>query len=519
MKIPTVMQMQSIDRNASREYEIPGIVLMENAGLKIVEVIKEVLPSLSGKRVIILAGKGNNGGDGFVVARHLHNNGAKAVTFFLGAPEQLPEEALCNYRILNKIKAQVWQLNNEKNIEKLQLALLKADLVVDALYGSGFKGLVAGFEAEVIKTVNESKVPVISVDIPSGVEADTGLVIGQAIKAKYTVTFALPKLGLLLEPGSTYAGQLTISDISIPADLLVDADMKTNLLTDKLVQTFIKPRPREVFKGSFGYLLAIGGSIGMSGAIIMTAQAALKSGAGIVTAAVPESILNIVAGATPEVMTIPLPQTMAAQISTAAVPQLINYMHKATVCTIGPGMGRYPEARDIVSLILKESDLPVVIDADGLIALKDDISMLTNRSAPVVLTPHPGEFAQLTTLTVEEVQENRIEVAREFAQKWDVILVLKGNKTIVALPDGEVFVNLTGNPGMATAGSGDVLAGIIGGFIAQGLEAANAALVGVYIHGLTGDRAVLDQGQRGMVAGDLIKYLPGVIREFEIGGE
>ncbi|MDR1159690.1 MAG: NAD(P)H-hydrate dehydratase [Syntrophomonadaceae bacterium] len=515
MRIPTVAQMQNIDKNASREYDIPGIILMENAGLKVVEVIKEILPALSNKRIVVLAGKGNNGGDGFVIARHLHNHGAKVVTFLLGDPESLPKDAKRNYTILNKIKAQIWLLSNEHNLDKLQLALLKADLVVDAIYGIGFKGAVREFEAKVIKAVNKSKIPVVAVDVPSGVETDSGSVIGEAIKATQTVTFALPKLGLLVEPGSEYAGRLTIADISIPTDLLVDENIKTNLLTEKLVQTFIKTRPREVYKGSFGHLLAIGGSMGMSGAITMTAQAALKIGAGVITAAVPEAVAGIVAGHSPEIMTLPLPQTSDAQISTAAVPQLINFLSKATVCTIGPGMGRYPEAYDIVSLILKESDLPVVIDADALNALKDDISMVTNRSAPVVLTPHPGEFSTLTGLSTTRIQSDRIGTAREFAQKWGVILVLKGNKTIIALPSGEAFMNLTGNPGMATAGSGDVLTGIIGGLIAQNLEVSSAALVGVYVHGAAGDLGVLSQGQRGLVAGDLIKYLPQVIKVFE----
>ncbi len=515
MKVLDAKQMQEVDQCAIKEFKIPGLILMENAGLKVIDVIKGIFPDLIGKRVVVLVGKGNNGGDGLVIARHLSNAGAKVGTFIFGLPEQFPADSRSNYEILANMQEPIWLLNDEQNLEKLQWALLKADLIVDSIYGIGFKGVPSEFESEVIRSVNSSRIPIVSVDIPSGVEADNGSVHGEAVRATHTVTFALPKLGHFLEPGSLFVGELTIADISIPSSLLVDDAFKISVITDKLVSTFIEPRAREVHKGSFGHVLAIGGSIGLSGAIMMAARSSLKVGAGMVTAAVPESILNTVATATPEIMTIPLQQTASGQISTAAVPQLIEKMKKATVCTIGPGLGRYPEAHEIMNLVLKETDLAVVVDADGLMALRDDLSMVAGRSASVVLTPHPGEFASLTGLSIDDIQGNRIATAQEFASKWGVVLVLKGNKTIVALPNGEVYINLTGNPGMATAGSGDVLAGMIGGFIAQGIDAGSAALIGVYLHGLSGDRARMALGERSLLAGDIIEFLPEVLKEYE----
>lgn len=516
MKVVRAEEMRSIDRQAINEYGIPGLVLMENAGIRTVEVIEEILTNLPGRQVVILAGKGNNGGDGLVIARHLINAGVPVSVFLLGQPEELTPDTLVNYQILDNMQAPIYPLQTEQDLDHLTLALLKANLLVDAIYGIGFKGSLNEFDTQVIKMINWSKLPVVAVDIASGVEADSGRVHGLAVQASHTVTFGLPKLGQLLEPGRTYTGTLTVADISLPRNLLTDRELKLNLITDELVQPFLQPRPLESHKGTYGHALIIGGSIGMTGAVIMSAYAALRIGAGLVTAALPESLQIGVENEMIEVMTVPLAETAQGTIAREALPAVENLLGATSVCAIGPGMSRYQEAPAVLYQILKCSGIPVVIDADGLNALSQDVSILGNRQIPVVLTPHPGEMARLTGLSIEEIQSDRLEIARSFAQQWGVTVVLKGNGTVVAYPNGEAYLNLSGNPGMATAGSGDVLCGMITGLIAQGLRPQDAAMTAVYLHGLAGDYAAKAKGQRGLIAGDLIQALPEVIRSFEL---
>lgn len=290
MKVVRAEEMRAIDNRAINEYGIPGVVLMENAGIRTVEIIEEILTGLSNQQVVILAGRGNNGGDGFVVARHLMNAGIPVSVFLLGEPEQLTPDAKVNYQILERMRAPLYPLQTEEDLDRLTLALLKAGLIVDAIYGIGFKGSLNEFETQVVKMVNWSRLPVVAVDIASGIEADSGRVHGIAVQASHTVTFGLPKLGQLLEPGRSYTGTLTVADISLPRDLLTASELKTSLITDELVQPFLAPRPAESHKGTYGHALIIGGSIGMTGAVIMAAYAALRVGAGLVTAALPESL-------------------------------------------------------------------------------------------------------------------------------------------------------------------------------------------------------------------------------------
>ena len=515
MKVVRAEEMRAIDNRAINEYGIPGVVLMENAGIRTVEIIEEILTGLSNQQVVILAGRGNNGGDGFVVARHLMNAGIPVSVFLLGEPEQLTPDAKVNYQILERMRAPLYPLQTEEDLDRLTLALLKAGLIVDAIYGIGFKGSLNEFETQVVKMVNWSRLPVVAVDIASGIEADSGRVHGIAVQASHTVTFGLPKLGQLLEPGRSYTGTLTVADISLPRDLLTASELKTNLITDELVQPFLAPRPAESHKGTYGHALIIGGSIGMTGAVIMAAYAALRVGAGLVTAALPESLQGGVENEIVEVMTVPLAETAQGTIAREALPAIENLLGTTSVCAIGPGMSRYQEAPAVLYQVLHSSGIPVVIDADGLNALSQDISMLNNRQIPVVLTPHPGEMARLTGLSIEEIQADRLEIARSFAHKWGVILVLKGNVTVVAYPSGDAFLHLRGYPGMATAGSGDVLCGMIAGLIAQGLRPQDAAMAAVYLHGLAGDHAAQVKGQRGLIAGDLIQALPEVLRNYE----
>lgn len=515
MKLLTSQQMKDIDARTINEYGIPGIVLMENAGLRTVEVIEEILQDASGKSVVVLAGRGNNGGDGFVIARHLINAGVQVTLFVLGKSSQLTPDALTNYRILERMNADIYSLYKEEDLDRLMLYLLSSDLVVDAMYGNGFRGSLNDFESRVVTMVNWTRLPVVSVDIPSGLEADTGRVHGEAVRATHTVTFALPKIGLILEAGQEYAGTLSVADISMPRTLLEDPDLKNHLITEDMIAKYIKPRPAESHKGTYGHALVVGGSTGLTGAVVMAAGAALRSGAGLVTAAVPESLLPLVETALIEVMTTPLAETGNAEIALEALPALENLLGTVSVCAIGPGMSGYKEANAVIRFILERAGIPVVIDADGLNALAGDTAILKHRQVPVVLTPHPGEMARLTGKTISEIQNNRLEIARCYAQEWGVTLVLKGNKTVVADPSGNTYINITGNPGMATAGSGDVLCGIITGLIAQGLKAHQAAVTGVYLHGCVGDHAAGSRGQRGMIAGDMVGSIPEILCRLE----
>ncbi len=515
MKVVRAEEMRALDKEAIEEYKIPSLVLMENAGLRTVEVIEEVLDDVRGKSILILVGIGNNGGDGLVIARHLINAGALVDIFVWGEAKELSPDAATNYRIVERMQANLFLLKNEEGLNKLMLSLLTADLIIDSIYGVGFKGKLNEFDSKVVNMVNWAKAPVIAVDIPSGVDANTGKVAGEAVKAMHTVTFGLPKLGLILEAGKNYVGSLSVADISLPYNLLSDSKLKCNIITSQIVSSLLKPRLAESHKGTYGHVLVVGGSIGLTGAVVMTANAAVKTGAGLVTAAVPESLLPLVQNHLTEAMTSPLAQTSQATIALEAKPALENLLGTVSVCAVGPGMARYPEALAIMDFIMERAGVPIIIDADGLNALRRDISILKDRQVPIVLTPHPGEMARLTKKSIAEVQANRLNIALEFAHEWGVTVVLKGNNTIIATANGEAYININGNPGMATGGSGDVLTGMIASLIAQGLNPVEASLTGVFLHGAAGDKAAQIKGQRSMIAGDLINYLSDILGEFE----
>ncbi len=514
MKLITADEMKEIDRRASSEYLIPSIVLMENAGLRTTEKIVELLGGVAGRHIVILVGRGNNGGDGLVIARHLLNAGAQVDVFLCTEADQLSADAAINYEILTRMKSSIYPLQKEADLQGFIMALLNADMVVDALYGIGFRGSLSEFETKLAKFVNQSQSMVLAVDIPSGLEADSGKVNGEAFKADHTVTFALPKHGMILGKDREYAGQLMVVDISIPGALLKDEQLKLQIITEEMVRSHFKPRQQETHKGSYGHALVIGGSTGMSGAAVMTSWAALRCGAGLVTLALPDKIIDA-ADLVPEIMSRGLPSTLEGAIAAEAGPIIENLLGIASVCAVGPGMSRYEESNTIIRTILEKAGIPLLVDADGLNALQGDADFLKNRQVPIVITPHPGEMARLTGMTVGAIQNQRIEISRHYAHKWGVTIVLKGHNTVVAHPCGQVYVNLNGNPGMATAGNGDVLTGIIGGLIAQGLKPTEAAVAGVFLHGRAGDLASLQRGQRSLVATDLIDRMGDAMIELE----
>ncbi|KKM08641.1 carbohydrate kinase [Clostridiales bacterium PH28_bin88] len=520
MKLVTAEEMRELDQLASSQYGIPGIVLMENAGLRVLDAVLEILEGeVAGKRVLVFAGKGNNGGDGFVVARHLANKRAEVKVFLLGRPEDVRGDARVNLDILEQMGVKIYPLQAEKDLQRVDIALLHADVLVDAIYGTGFKGAAMGTIAQVIRQINSAHRPLVAVDLPSGLEANTGKVYGPCVQATRTVTFGLPKLGLYLEPGARYAGDVTVADISLPARLVSGRPLKRELLTPSWCSAQLPRREPSAHKGSFGRVLVVGGSEGMTGAVTLSAQAALRSGAGLVTAAVPRSLHPVLETKTTEVMTSPLPETDARSFSMEAVAPVLELARDATVVALGMGIGRHPATVEWVRRLLPQLKVPVVIDADGLNALAGATGLFPSLGVPVVITPHPGEMARLLDVAAARVQEDRLKGAEQAAKDWGVTVVLKGAKTVVASPGGETFLNPTGNPGMATGGSGDVLTGVIAGLMAQGLAAPVAAAVGVFVHGAAGDLAARSKGHRGLIAGDILEMLPTIWRDLEVGPE
>lgn len=515
MKAVTAQEMKDIDLKAMNEFGIPGIVLMENAGRRVADAVLERAGSAQGTTVTIFAGKGNNGGDGFVAARHLFNMGADVKVLLLESPEKITGDAAINLAVWQKMGQKVYTVTQKEDFNAARLFLVRTDIVVDAIYGTGFKGKVRDYAGRIIEAINACNKPVIAVDVPSGLEADTGNVNGPCVRASLTVTFGLPKVGLLVEPGAGYTGELRVADISLPLSLLEDEQLSFNLLEKELVKGWLPFRPNSSHKGDYGRVLVIAGSKGMAGAACLAAEAAARAGAGLVTLAVPEAVYNPVAAKLAEVMVVPVPDTGEGTLSLKAVPVIKDMLKRADVLALGPGISAMDETQEAVREIVLMSALPTVLDADGLNALAGHTEMLKNVKGPMVLTPHPGEMGRLTGLSPGLVQQDRLKLARSWSSKWRAVLVLKGARSLVASPGGAVYINPSGNPGMATGGSGDVLTGIIAGLMAQGMEPARAAAAGVFLHGLAGDRAAMEKGMMGLIAGDILEALPAVTRSVE----
>ncbi len=529
MRVVTAAEMREVDRRATVDYGIAGLILMENAGLRVFECVRRVLGTLSGKLVVVLAGKGNNGGDALVAARHLVQHGARVRLFLDGDPAAVTGDAGVNLEIWRRLGERVYLLQDRNAIQVLQLALMRARLVVDGLYGTGFKGEIRDRARRVVEAVNESDKPVVAVDIPSGVEADTGAVRGTAIRADYTVCFGLPKLGHVLEPGANYVGELHVVDISLPRALL-EAGEGRFLVTADMVRGWLPARAPDAHKGLFGHVLVVAGARGMLGAACLTARAAVRSGAGLVTLAVPRSLQETAAAFQPEIMTLGLSETGAGTVSRAAREQIEEFLGRADVLALGPGLSTRAETAEMVRELLPGLRLPCVLDADGLNAFAAGERPEAGGTAegpfgrrpasgPLVITPHPGEMGRLLGVPAAEVQAGRLEIAERTAAEWGCTVVLKGARTLVAAPEKVTYINPTGNPGMATGGTGDVLTGMIAGLLAQGLPPERAAAAAVYLHGRAGDLAAAARGQMSLVAGDILEYLPAAVKELEPGNQ
>ena len=512
MRIVTADEMKALDKAAYEDYGISGLVLMENAGRQVVDLIRRVTGDVRGRIVTVFTGKGNNGGDGYVAARHLLNMGAEVKVLSLVSTGEITGDAAVNFEIWRKMGQKVYTVNQGDGSNIARLALLNTDLIVDAVYGTGFKGKMPEKAGRIIEVLNKSGKPIVAVDVPSGLEADTGRVNGPCVRANYTVTFGLPKLGMFLEPGADYTGEITVADISLPGVLIEKAAPHRYLITADYVKDWLPSRPSLAHKGNFGRVLVVAGSRGMTGAASLAGEAAIRSGAGLVTVAAPETLHAIMEGKMTEVMTVPLPDDGNGSLSREAGKKILALLEDMDVLALGPGLSQSPGVITLVRDLLPSLKIPCVLDADALNALAGETHILSKLQAPGVITPHPGEMARLMGVTPKNIQEDRIGNAVKAAADWNVVTLLKGARTVVAAPDGAVYINSTGNPGMATAGSGDVLTGMIASLIAQGMKPALAAAAGAYLHGLAGDQAAADKGMMGLIASDIISALPAVTR-------
>ena len=515
MKIATAAEMREIDKTAMEWFGQPGVSLMENAGRAVADKVTELLGEPRGKIVFIVCGGGNNGGDGYVAARWLHNRGARVKLFLAVDRARIRGDALVHLETALRMGIECFDHTEPRGLEKARIAVAFADLVVDALLGTGFQGELYPNYAESIDLINGSGKTVLAVDIPSGVDADTGRVKQKAVKANCTVTFGLPKPGLLLYPGAGCVGEMVVAEIGLPQELLTAATIRQTLVNSDYIAGRLPKRDPDSHKGTFGHVLMLAGSRGFSGAAFLAAQGALRAGAGLVTLAVPAGIGPVIEMKTTEAMTLELPETPSGGLGSDALRLVQDFSARCASVLIGPGLGRHPETSELVCEWVETLDCPLVLDADGLIAVSKKMKVLERNDHPTILTPHPGEMARLTGLTVSQIQTDRLGIVRKMAAEWRCIVVLKGARTIIGLPGGELFVNVSGNPAMATGGTGDVLAGMIAALIGQGLPAEQATVLAVYLHGRAGDLAAASSPV-GMTALDLAEQIPQAIRPFVI---
>jgi len=489
--------MSLFDKITIENIGIPSLVLMENAGRCIFEEIKKNF--VHAKNILIVAGKGNNGGDGLAVARHLFLNNYR-VDIYLAFGE-VRGDAEIQLKILENLGLK--PLNSRPNFKNY-------DLIVDAIFGTGFQPPVKGEIGDLINEINASKVDVISVDIPSGLSADTGEVFSPSIKAKITVTFQFPKICHVLFPAAKQCGKVVTADISIPSSLA--SDVKREILTLKHLKLY--RREEDTYKTKEGHILIVGGSRGKTGAVAMSAKAATRTGAGLVSVGIPENLDDILETLLIEEMTIPLKGL--DRLSIFSVKQIVDLQEKHDVLALGIGMERYEEGQDIVIDILEKWEKPILLDADGINNLADygDLSSLKNRKIPAVLTPHIGEFSRLTGYDTKTIIYNQIELSQEFSQKYNCYLVLKGARTVISTPEGKAYVFTEGTPALAKGGTGDVLAGILSALMAK-MEIEDALKLGVYIHGLSGREAEKAYHMESIKATDVIEFIPQTFRELE----
>jgi NAD(P)H-hydrate epimerase len=513
--------MRRADRRTIEEIGLPGPVLMENAGAAVAAAIRQRFPDA--RRVVVLCGKGNNGGDGFVVARRLRAAGAEAL--LLGRKKDVRGDARTHLQACERSGGRVREVADAAAWSAARESVFAADVLVDALLGTGLRAAPSGLAAEGITELArraEAGVPVVAVDIPSGVCADAGTADGPTVPATVTVTFAAPKWGHVLSPDCERSGELVIADIGIPPEALAGVQPTLFLLEDGDAAAAFPPRPAAAHKGHFGHVLVVAGSVGKTGAAVLAATGALRAGAGLVTVATPSSCLASVAGGRAEIMTEPLPETSKGGVSKEGLDRILGLAGERDTMVLGPGLGQDPSTRSLVRDLVRRCPVPLIVDADGLNALAPELEGETEdaaleREAPTVLTPHPGEMARLVRRPVPEIQGRRVPETVDLARRSGAVVVLKGQRTVVGDPEGRAAVSPTGNPGMASGGTGDVLAGVVGALLARH-DAWRAATAGAYVHGRAGDLAAEASGEEGLAAGDLAEALPRAIDSVRSAG-
>ena len=501
--------MRAIDRWAIDEMGIPGIVLMENAGTTIVRRLAEIIPDLSSKKIIIFCGKGNNGGDGFVMARHLSNLGANVTVLLAALITELKGDAKTNALSAKNLGVPIQELNT-KNINKFDHKLSHSDIIVDALLGTGLSRPATGLMETAINKINQYEKFTVSIDINSGIDTDSGMLIGPHVFSDLTFALDSMKKSHLLHPAASAMKKVELLDIGLPN--YIEQNIQVHLLEEKDIKSIFHSRQQDTHKGNIGHVLVLAGSTGKTGAAGLSALGALRAGCGLCTLALPETCQKAFELHPMEVMTVPLPETQSGTLSIKAKEPILRLLEGKSVVAIGPGMTTEPETVKLIGEILPFIKCPLILDADAINALEKHVDWLDDLKS-VVLTPHPKEMSRLTGLSTQEIQKNRISAAIEFAQKKSVILLLKGAPSLIATPDGNVYINPTGNPGMATGGSGDVLTGLIAGLVAQNISRKYASIAGAYIHGYSGDIFSENQTQTSLIAGDLLRNLPNALKQ------
>jgi hydroxyethylthiazole kinase-like uncharacterized protein yjeF len=514
MLLVSAEQMREADRQTIEEVGVPGMVLMENAAQGAARVILDEVEDVALLDLAVFCGRGNNGGDGLAIARILANRGAGATAYLFAKKDDLSGDAATNLAIALACGVEVIEVPDDEAFVKHETAMAGHELYVDALLGTGLNSPVKGRYGAAIELINSLDRPVLAVDIPSGLSADTGQPLGLAVMADWTATFGLVKQGLMLEAGD-YVGELTLVDISIPPQVVESLGAMAFMLEADLAASMLNQRPAEGHKGSFGHLLIVGGSLGKSGAPCLAAMGGQRAGAGLVTVALPQGLNQVAEVKLTAAMSQPLPETSEGALAAAALPVLLELAAGRDALVLGPGLGQQEESAELARGLAAKVKCPMLIDADGLNALVGHLENMRFASPDVVLTPHPGEAARLLGCTPAEVQQDRLAAARRLADLSGAVVVLKGARTVIALPTGQAWVNPTGNTLLASGGSGDVLAGLIGGLLAQGRDALSAACAGVFVHGLAADLASDDFGQRGLAAEELAEFLPEAFMALE----
>jgi len=492
--------MRNLDRMAIEKFGIEEKLLMENAGIATFDVIR-TRSGVRGRKFAVFCGVGNNGGDGCVIARKLHSNGGTVKVFIMGDPNRFSESAKMNFNIINKLSLEITRVADADAVRK---SVLHSDVIVDAIFGTGLTRNVEGIYRDIIELINSSEKPVFSVDIPSGVNGDTGMVMGAAVKADYTVTYGLPKTGNMLFPGHDLCGELYVTHISFPPSHY-DADsirVEINHAPDP------PPGRTDAHKGDLGKMLFIAGSAGYFGAPYFSAFSFMKAGGGYSRLASPRSITPFIAGKGSELVFIPQEETPSGSIALKNRDTLLKLSEKMDMIVLGPGLSLDEETQALARELTGEITKPLLIDGDGITALCSDLRIISRRTGPTVMTPHMGEMSRITGIGVEAIKNNRIEILQDTARDLNAVIVMKGAHSLIGYPDGRVFINLSGNRGMATAGSGDVLAGTIAAMFGLGLNVQDAVRKGVFIHGFSGDLAAESKGEDGITAQDIMDYLP-----------